>query len=83
MVGKHIYENGDPARFVMACKGCHGASGEGHSAIPRLAGQHAAYLEMQLRRFSSGQRENRLMHFNTLDLSDGDIEALTAYLAGD
>jgi cytochrome c553 len=31
MVGKHIYENGDPARFVMACKGCHGASGEGHS----------------------------------------------------
>ncbi len=81
--GKRIYENGDPARFVMACKACHGASGEGHGATPRLSGQHAQYLERQLRLFSSGQRENRLMHFNTLDLSDQDIDALISYLAGD
>jgi cytochrome c553 len=82
-VGQRIYDNGDPARFVMACKSCHGATGEGHGAVPRLAGQHANYLEAQLRLFSSEQRENRLMHFNTLDLSDDDIDALVSYLAGD
>lgn len=81
--GQRIYDNGDPARFVMACKSCHGAAGEGHGAVPRLAGQHASYLEAQLRLFSSAQRENRLMHFNTLDLSDDDIDALVSYLAGD
>ncbi|HUO02128.1 MAG TPA: c-type cytochrome [Rhizomicrobium sp.] len=81
--GKRLYENGDPAHFVMACASCHGANGEGHGAVPRLAGQHASYLEHQLGLFSSGLRENRLMHFNTLDLSDDEIEALASYLAGD
>jgi len=81
--GRRIYLNGDPAHFVMACKSCHGADGEGHGAVPRLVGQHASYLERQLGRFSSGIRENRLMHFNTLDLSDHQIDALASYLAGD
>jgi cytochrome c553 len=81
--GRRIYENGIPARFVTACKSCHGANGEGHGAVPRLAGQHANYLALQLRMFSSGVRENRLMHFNTLDLGDDDIDALVSYLAGD
>jgi cytochrome c553 len=68
---------------VTACKSCHGANGEGHGAVPRLAGQHANYLAIQLRMFSSGVRENRLMHFNTLDLGDDDIDALVSYLGGD
>jgi cytochrome c553 len=80
--GKHIYENGDPAHFITACKSCHGPAGEGHGATPRLAGQHANYLERQLGLFSSGLRENRRMHFNTLDLSDDQIDALASYLAG-
>src|SRR5690348_12014469 len=81
--GRRIYDYGDPAHFVMACKSCHGASGEGHGATPRLAGQHASYLQRQLERFSAGTRENRLMHFNTLNLSDDQIDALASYLAGD
>ena len=66
----------------MACASCHGPAGEGHGAIPRLAGQHTNYLERQLGLFSSGLRENRLMHFNTLDLSDDEIDALATYLGG-
>jgi len=80
--GRRIYENGDPTHFVTACKSCHGPAGEGQGAIPRLAGQHVNYLERQLGLFGSGLRENRMMHFNTLNLSDAEIDALASYLGG-
>lgn len=81
--GRQIFEKGVPSRNVLACRLCHGATGEGHAAVPRLAGQHADYLKIQLWIFSSGLRSNRLMHPNTMDMSDDDIEALAAYLGGD
>src|SRR5579871_2790676 len=46
-MGKRIFANGD-ANGVPSCASCHGADGEGQSAIPRLAGQHKAYLVRQL-----------------------------------
>src|SRR3954462_12021796 len=39
--GKQIYEKGAAADNVIACNQCHGAGGEGHDGVPRLAGQHA------------------------------------------
>ena len=46
-----------PAAYAP-CAACHGAAGEGNSALdsPALAGQQAAYLERQLRHFRSGMR---------------------------
>jgi cytochrome c553 len=43
---------------VSTCIACHGAKGEGNPALnaPALAGQHAAYLERQLRNFRAGIR---------------------------
>ena len=49
--GKRIFENGLPAENVIACNLCHGANGEGYGTGPRLAGQHAAYLNAQLTLF--------------------------------
>jgi len=46
-----------PQAFAI-CVACHGAHGEGNAAVgaPAIAGQHAAYLERQLRNFRSGLR---------------------------
>src|SRR5262245_50716197 len=51
--GKKIYEQGMPDAGVPACATCHGAAAEGKEAIPRLAGQHAAYLVKQLAYFKA------------------------------
>jgi cytochrome c553 len=81
--GKAIYLNGVAANNVPACAACHGAKGEGNSAIPRLAGQHAAYLTSQLEAFRSLSRANDVMHANTKDMTDSQIEALASFLAND
>jgi len=81
--GKDIYMNGAAAQNVPACQACHGEAGEGNSVIPRLAGQHAYYLKSQLEAFRSTLRESDVMHANTKDMTDRQIEALVSYLAND
>lgn len=81
--GRLIYVNGDPAHNIPACAACHGANGEGNSAIPRLAGQHADYLRKQLEDFRSLLRNNDVMHANTQEMTDSQIEAVVSYLAND
>jgi len=81
--GRTIYLNGVAANNVPACAACHGAKGEGNSAIPRLAGQHASYLKSQMEAFRSLTRANDVMHANTKDMTDSEIEAVASYLAND
>ena len=81
--GKKIYLNGAPAQSVPACVTCHGAHAEGSSIIPRLAGQHADYLKKQLEAFRSTLRDSDIMHANTKDMTDSQIEALVSFLAND
>lgn len=82
-MGKLIYEKGIPAEYVLACRLCHGARGEGHEDTPRLAGQHFEYLKKQLFAFSIGSRENDLMHPNSMRMTGNEIEAIASYLAND
>lgn len=81
--GRSIYLNGVAANNVPACAACHGPKGEGNSVIPRLAGQHASYLKSQLEAFRSLSRANDVMHANTKDMTDSEIEAVSSYLAND
>ncbi len=58
-LGEKIYRGGIADRSVPACSGCHGPSGAGIPAqYPRLAGQHADYVEAQLVAFRGGARRN-------------------------
>jgi len=67
---------------AAACQGCHGAEGVSSSPLwPSLAGQSAAYLEAQLKKFKSGDRENPVMQPMASGLSDADIQNLAAYFA--
>jgi cytochrome c553 len=81
--GRNIYENGIAAENVIACDQCHGALGEGHGPAPRIAGQHADYLNAQLRLFNIKFREHGLMNPNAKTMSRKTMEALVSYLASD
>jgi cytochrome c553 len=62
------------------CTVCHGANGVGVSDdIPNLAGQKLDYLATQLKAFRAGKRSNAMMNALATQLSDADIENITAY----
>ncbi|MFO1327317.1 MAG: c-type cytochrome [Rubrivivax sp.] len=67
------------------CAACHGELGQGgkKGEYPRLAGQRAAHLADQLKAFRKRSRINIPMYPYTQEreLSDGDIDDVTAYLA--
>ena len=68
------------------CAACHGEFGQGggKGEYPRIAGQHARYLEEQLRAFRARKRINIPMYPYTQEreLPDEDIRDIAAYLAG-
>ena len=67
---------------AATCVVCHGADGNSNNpAWPNLAGQHAEYLEKQLRDFREGRRENAQMAPIVMSLTDQDIADLAAYYA--
>lgn len=71
-------------RRVAACTSCHGAHGIGSSeptAAPRLAGQPAAYLRLQLAYFQSGQRKNDAMAYITRPLTPDYAKEIAEYFA--
>jgi len=79
--GKKMYTEGIPSENVPACMSCHGEKAEGNGPIPRLAGQHQAYLARQLEAFASMARANEIMHENSKDLTPEQVSEVTAYLA--
>jgi cytochrome c553 len=78
--GRKMYTEGIPAEAVPACMLCHGAKGQGNSTIPRLAGQHRAYIERQLEAFASKARANEIMHENSKNLTAEQIRDVAAYV---
>ena len=81
--GQKIYTDGVEAHNIPPCAACHGDHGEGNGEIPRLAGQHADYLKTQLEDFRSLLRNNEVMHANTKDMTNREIEAVVSYLANE
>jgi cytochrome c553 len=62
------------------CVACHGVVGIAENpTFPHLAGQNAAYLEMQLERFRSGQRYDPLMTPIAQSLAAEELPALARY----
>ena len=70
------------AKATTICAACHAA--DGNSVVPtfpKLAGQHAAYLESSLKAFRDGTRTNPIMAPQAKPLTDDDIANLAAYYA--
>jgi cytochrome c553 len=78
--GKKLYEEGDKAKNISACTGCHGANGEGHSVFPRLAGQHAAYAVRQLEVIKKNLRASPVMHGIVTQLTPKQMKEIAEFL---
>ncbi len=83
-VGRYIYHQGNRFSGVPACSTCHGREGAGSDSLPRLAGQHAAYLENQLKLFSKRERtnDNAVMHTVVEKMTALEMAAVAEYLSG-
>jgi cytochrome c553 len=82
--GRTLYHNGLPQSGVPACASCHGPQALGTAALPRLAGQHAAYINTQLKQFHQRERtnDNAVMHAVASKMSASQMAAVAAYLSG-
>jgi cytochrome c553 len=85
-LGQRLYRGGIASKGVAACASCHGPNASGMPAqYPRLSGQHAEYIEAQLKAFRSGERANDpngSMRDVAGKLSDREIQAAADYIAG-
>lgn len=75
--------NGKRLSEANNCTSCHGAALLGQQHIPRLAGQQAEYLRVQLRGFKASTRFDMdgQMTSAAQALTAGDIDILADYLA--
>lgn len=85
--GEKIYRAGVAAKGVAACTACHGAQGKGieTAGYPAVGGQHAQYVETQLKNFRVGARANdpqAMMSTIAAKLSDKEIQAVASYIQG-
>lgn len=86
-LGQRLYRAGDAERGIAACAACHGPNGRGNptALYPSLHGQHATYVEAQLKAYRSGTRQtdqNQMMRDVTKLLTDEQIAAVAAYVQG-
>jgi len=65
------------------CANCHRLHGEGKSkqAIPRLAGQHADYLNLQVHYYRWMQHNSAIMNQVSAALTEEQIAAVAMYAA--
>lgn len=97
-LGKQIYLGGNKDTGVTACAGCHSPTGAGNdpAGFPKLGGQHADYIMVQLKKFQLGARhegtpvaearvndgETRMMRDIAFRMKDFEIEAVASYISG-
>lgn len=80
--GQAIFTGGVPAKNIPPCMTCHGDQAQGREQFPRLAGQHADYVQKQLLVFQrtnerpSGAVMKTIVH----DLNPENIRNVAAYV---
>lgn len=73
---------GTAPKAAAPCTACHGQNGIGTMpGNPTLAGQHADYLAQALNDYRHGKRQNPIMSTFASQLSQDDIQAITAWFA--
>ncbi len=70
---------------ALACMGCHAIEGYSNAypsySVPRLGGQHAAYIVAALKAYKTGQRKHQTMVAQASSLSDQDMQDIAAYFS--
>ena len=83
-MGRYVYLHGNKFSGVPACASCHGPKALGTVQLPRLAGQHAAYLDNQLKQFHQRERtnDNAVMHAIVSKMTALEMAAVAEFLSG-
>jgi cytochrome c553 len=72
--------------LAYTCLGCHGIANYKNVyptySVPKLVGQHPAYLVAALKGYRAQERSHATMHAQAATLSDQDMEDIAVYLAG-
>ncbi len=83
--GEKLHREGAPDRDIAPCADCHGETGGGIGAVYPSLAQPGSYTAVQLHLWRDGTRRNdphQLMSALSQQLTDDDISAVSAYLAG-
>ena len=71
----------------QTCLGCHGIVNYNNAYpsyhVPKLAGQHEAYLVSAMKAYKTGLRSHATMYGNVADLSEQDMQDIAAYFSQD
>ena len=78
--GSELFHQGVPGRGIPACATCHGQNAEGDAEKPRLAGQHAKYVDKQLRYMQTQERDPLAMRETLRHLTPEERLAIAAYV---
>lgn len=74
------------AKLAYTCHGCHGIPNYKNAfpvySVPKLGGQHAAYLVVALKAYASQERAHPTMHAHAATMSEPDMQDIAASLAG-
>lgn len=90
VVSGSVLAEGDAAngkKMTQMCIGCHGIDGYRTAFpkvynVPKIGGQHPAYLVKALQAYKTGARSHPSMKGIAANLSEQDMEDLAAYYAG-
>jgi cytochrome c553 len=73
-------------KLAYTCHGCHGIENYKNAfpvyTVPKLGGQHVAYLVVALKAYANQERPHATMHAQAASLSEQDMQAVAAYLTG-
>lgn len=90
--GARLFREGDPARGIVPCQGCHGANGDGrvdsdaarYRTYPWLHGQNPLYVTQRLQDFRDGKyllsSNDHIMHGVARNLDDESIRQIAGWL---
>jgi len=71
-------------KLAYTCHGCHGIPDYKNAfpvySVPKLGGQHVAYLVVALKAYANEERPHATMHAQAASLSDQDMADIAAYL---
>jgi cytochrome c553 len=80
------HADGDAAKGKVesyTCIGCHGIPNYTNNyptyRVPKLAGQHAAYIVQALKEYKASDRAHNTMHAQASSLSDQQMQDIAAY----
>ena len=73
-------------KLAYTCHGCHGIPDYKNAfpvySVPKLGGQHAAYIVVALKAYASEERAHPTMHAQAATMSADGMEAIARYVSG-